>query len=134
MNGFLCPKCFEHIQVGDHIIFKVKNSRKQSALLLLSPQIGNYSSLKHPSFEIKTGEYLEYYCPLCNAPLVSEIHKNLAHVILHDESGKRNDVYFSQIVGEHSTFETDGESVRATGEDAGRYTFFKIGDKFRKYF
>jgi hypothetical protein len=53
---------------------------------------------------------------------------------MQDEKGKINDVYFSQIVGEHSTFETDGESVHIAGEDAGRYTYFKIGDKFRKYF
>ncbi len=133
MDDFLCPKCREHLRVGDNIIFKVKNSKKQSALLLLNPQIGNYTSIKHPAFEIQTGEYLEHYCPLCNAPLISDIHKNLAHVILIDENGKSNDIYFSQIVGEHSTFETDGESVQATGEDAGKYTSFKIGEKFRKY-
>lgn len=134
MYDFLCPKCNEHLRVGDQIIFKVKNSKKQSALLLLSPQIGNYISVKHPSFEIQTGEYLDYYCPLCNAELISDIHKNLAHVILKDDTGKTNDVYFSQIVGEQSTFETDGESLHVTGDDAGRYTYFKIGDKFRKYF
>jgi hypothetical protein len=134
MSDFLCPKCNEHLRVGDNIIFKVKNSKKQSSLLLLSPQIGNYTSHKHRTFEIKTGEPLEYYCPLCNASLISDIHKNLAHVILLDETGKSHNVYFSQIVGEHSTFETDGESVHVAGEDAGRYTYFKIGDKFRKYF
>jgi hypothetical protein len=134
MNDFLCPKCREHIRVGDQIIFKVKNSRKQTALILLSPQIGNYTSVKHPSFEIQDGEYLEFYCPLCNASLMSDIHKNLAHVIMQDETEKSNDVFFSQIVGEHSTFATDGESVHVAGGDAGRYTYFKIGDKFRKYF
>jgi len=134
MNDFLCPKCREHIRVGDNIIFKVKNSKKQSALLLLSPQIGNYTSVKHPSFEIQTGVHLEFYCPLCNASLMSDIHKNLARVIQYDETGKSNDVYFSQIVGEHSTFATNGESVHVTGEDAGKYTYFKIGEKFKKYF
>jgi hypothetical protein len=134
MNDFLCPKCREHLRVGENIIFKVKNSKKQSALLLLNPQIGNYTSHKHHSFEIKTGEILEYYCPLCSASLTSDIHKNLAHVILLEEAGKSHDIYFSQIVGEHSTFETDGESVHIAGEDAGRYTYFKIGDKFIKYF
>jgi hypothetical protein len=134
MNDFLCPKCREHIRVGDNIVFKIKNSRKQTALLLLSPQIGNYTSIKHPSFEIQSGEFLEFYCPLCNAPLMSDIHKNLARLILQDETGKTTDVYFSQIVGEHSTFETDGESVRIAGEDAGKYTYFKIGEKFKKYF
>jgi len=134
MNDFLCPKCGEHIRVGDQIIFKVKNCRKQTALLLLNPQIGNYSSVKHPSFEIKTGEYLEFFCPLCNASLMSDIHQNLARVQLKDDQGKKYDIYFSQIAGEHSTYETDGESVHTAGEDAGKYTYFKIGDKFKKYF
>jgi len=122
------------MRVGDHIIFKVKNYKKQSGLMLLSPQIGNYTSIKHPDFEIQSGESLEYYCPVCDASLISDIHRDLAYVILKDGSGKRNDIYFSQIVGEHSTFETDGEAVHVAGEDAGRYTYFKIGDKFRKYF
>ena len=134
MNDFLCPKCLGHIRVGNNIILMVRNNKKQSALLLLSPQIGNYTSVKHPSFGIETGEVLEVCCPICNTSLVSDIHKNLAHVILQDEAGKRNDIYFSRIFGEHSTFTTDGESVRVNGEDAGRYTYFKIGDKFRKYF
>ena len=134
MHDFLCPKCGEHLRVGDHVIFKVRNMKKQSALLLLSPQIGNYTSIKHPSFDILPNEYLEFWCPLCNTPIISDIHKNLAHVILKDESGNCNDVYFSQIAGEHSTFATNGESVHVAGEDAGRYTYFKIGDKFKKYF
>jgi transcription initiation factor IIE alpha subunit len=134
MNDFLCPKCKEHLRVGDHIIFKVKNKEKQSAILLLSPQIGNYSSVKHPSFEFKKGESLEFYCPLCGASLKSDIHENLALVLMKDKTGKSFVVYFSRIAGEHSTYETDGDSVHAAGDDAGRYTYFKIGDKFKKYF
>ena len=134
MNNFLCPRCLGHLRVGENLIFKVKNHRKQSGLMLLSPQIGNYISVKHPSFDIKIGDSLEYFCPLCNGSLTSDIHDNLAHVILHDENDRSNDVYFSRIVGEQSTFTTDGESVSVSGEDAGKYTYFKIGDKFRKYF
>lgn len=134
MNNFLCPKCGYHLRVGDHLIFKVRNTKKQSALLLLSPQIGNYSSIKHPSFEFTQGESLEFFCPLCCSPLKSEIDPNLARVEMVDETGKKFDVYFSQVAGEHSTFETDGDSVHAAGEDAGKYTYFKIGEKFRKYF
>ncbi len=134
MNDFLCPKCKGHLRVGDHIIFKVKNGEKKHALLLLNPQIGNYSSIKHPSFDYKEGEYLEFMCPLCNASLKSDIHENLALVLMKDEEGKSFAVYFSQIAGEHSTYETDGDSVHIEGEDAGRYTYFKVGDKFKKYF
>ena len=134
MNDFLCPKCKGHLRIGKHLIFKVRNQKKQNALLLLSPQIGNYTSLKHPSFMFSEGEFLDFYCPLCNNPLKSDIHENLAHVIMEDANGNSFDVYFSQISGEHSTYKTQGDSVHAAGEDAGRYTYFKIGDKFRKYF
>jgi hypothetical protein len=50
-----------------------------------------------------------------------------------DENGMLCDVYFSQVAGEHSTFETRGDAVKAAGEDAGRYTYFKVGEKFKKY-
>lgn len=133
MNNFLCPKCLAQIRIGNHLIFKVKNQKKQSGLILLHPQIGNYASVKHPDFEVAEGEVLEFFCPVCNSSLVSDIHKNLAHVILHEENGHDHDVYFSQVSGEHSTFEISGEAVRAAGEDAGRYTYFKLGDKFKKY-
>ena len=133
MNNFLCPRCLAQIRVGDYLILKIRNNKKKNGLLLLHPQIGNYSSMKHPTFEITTGQSLEFQCPLCHASLVSDIHKNLAHVILNDPNGKRHDVYFSQIVGEFSTFKTDGDSLHVAGADAGRYTYFKIGEKFRKY-
>ena len=133
MNDFLCPKCKGHLCVGDNIIFKVKNDNKENGLILLSPQIGNYSSVKHPSFEYKQGELVDFYCPLCGKSLKSDIHENLALVLMKDEEGKSYVVYFSQVAGEHSTFEVDGEAVRAAGEDAGLYTYFKIGDKFKKY-
>lgn len=133
MNSFLCPKCMSHLCVGNHLIFKVKNQKKQMALLLMDPHIGNYASIKHPGFEVKKGELLEFFCPLCNTSLQSDIHLNLAHVILQEENGKEYDVYFSQVTGEHSTYETHGESVRVTGEDAGKYTYFKLGDKFKRY-
>jgi hypothetical protein len=134
MNDFICPKCKGHLRVGDSIIFKIKNSSKQNAIMLLSPQIGNYSSVKHPSFEIKEGELVEFFCPLCNASLKSDIHKNLALVLMKDQDEKSYAVYFSQIAGEHSTYETDGDAVHTAGEDAGKYTYFKVGEKFKKYF
>jgi hypothetical protein len=134
MRDFLCPECNEYLRVGENIIFKVRNKMKQSCLLLLSPHIGNYTSLKHPSVVLSEGESLEIFCPLCNSSLISDIDKNLAHVLLIDDSGQTHDVYFSRIVGEHSTFETNGDTLHVEGEDAGRYTYFKIGEKFKKYF
>jgi hypothetical protein len=134
MTDFLCPKCDGHLRIGDHIIFKVKNKKKQESLLLLSAQIGNYSSIKHPEFEIGAGEQIDFYCPLCGAPMRSEIHENLARVIMRDEKGDRFEVFFSKISGEHTTFTTAGDTVHLEGEHAGKYTYFKIGDKYKRYF
>lgn len=133
MNNFICPKCSGQLRVGEHIIFKVKNEKKHTGLVLLHPQIGNYDSVRHPSFEINEGDFLEFFCPLCSSSLQSDIHKNLAHLILQDDNGKNHDVYFSQIQGEHSTYETTGDSLRVAGENAGKYTYFKLGNKFRDY-
>lgn len=133
MNDFMCPKCKGHLRVGDNIIFKVKNDNKENGLILLSPQIGNYTSVKHPSFEYRRGELVDFYCPLCGKSLKSDIHENLALVLMKDEEGKSFVVYFSQVAGEHSTFEVEGDSLRAAGEDAVLYTYFKIGEKFKKY-
>lgn len=133
MNNFLCPKCLAHIRVGNHLILKVRNQKKKTGLMLLHPQIGNYVSVKHPSFEIEEGEALEFFCPACNSSLESDIHGNLVHVILQEEDGHDHDVYFSRISGEKSTFETSGDALRVAGDDAGRYTYFKLGDKFKRF-
>ena len=118
---------------GSHLILKVRNQKKKSGLLLLHPQIGNYASVKHPSFETIEGEALEFFCPVCNTSLESDIHENLIHVILREEDGHDHDVYFSRISGEKSTFETSGDALRVAGDDAGRYTYFKLGDKFKRF-
>lgn len=132
-NNFLCPKCLAQIRVGNHLIFKVRNQKKKTGLLLLHPRIGNYASVKHPSFEVEEGEALEFFCPVCNASMESDIHKNLVHVILHEENGQDHEVYFSRIHGEQVSFETSGDALRVAGSDAGRYTYFRMGDKFKRF-
>ena len=88
-NFFLCPHCEGHLKVGDYIIFATRTSGKNRGLLLLHPEVGNYSSLKHPSFSFKKGDSLEFFCPLCQTSLASDIDKNLAHVLMIDEQPGR---------------------------------------------
>ena len=53
---YICPECKGHLKVGEYIIFTVKNQKEESGFLLLHPRIGNYDSIKHPSFSFKKGE------------------------------------------------------------------------------
>jgi uncharacterized protein YbaR (Trm112 family) len=129
---YLCPYCKGHLKVGEFIILIAKNTSKTKGFLLLHPEVGNYTSLKHPSFEIQHNEILEIFCPLCHYNLASDFDANLSHVLL-EETNKTFDIYFSRIAGEQSTYLVDGDTVTATGEHSDKYTYFKMSDKFKQY-
>lgn len=133
-SSFICPYCKGHLKVGDRVVFRVRNQNKEFGLLLLSPQIGNYDSMKHPEFEYKIGEALEFYCPLCSHTLSTKIDENLIFVVMTDDQKVEHNIYFSRISGEKSTYQVTGDTVIAAGEHSGRYTYFKISDNFRQFF
>jgi hypothetical protein len=131
---YLCPHCRGHLKVGEYIIFRARNRQKEGGLLLLHPGIGNYESLKHPTFSYSPGDALEFFCPICSVSLESKIDRNLVHVIMMDRDLMEYDVYFSRIAGEKSTYQVSSErSVMAAGEHSYRYTYFRIPEKFVKY-
>ena len=132
-NHFVCPHCHGHLKVGDQIIFRVRNSKKKFGLLLLSPLIGNYDSVKHPDFDYKEGEALDFYCPICSHILSTSIDDNLIFVVMVDDQRVEHNIYFSRISGEKSTYQVTGDTVMATGEHSGKYTYFSISDRFRQY-
>jgi hypothetical protein len=129
---YLCPNCKGYLRVGQSIVFRIRNPRKKYGLLFLNPELGNYTSHKNPAFEILKDDRIEYFCPLCSANLSSDINENLAHVRLH-ENGEEFDIYFSRIVGEHSTYKVGEHSFSAAGEDSDKYTHFRFSERFKKY-
>jgi len=132
---YLCPKCKGHLKVGDSIVFTARNQKNESGLLMLHPSIGNYESIKHPSFTFKDGEMLDFRCPICSSCLISEFDKNLVQVILVDKDGMEYDIFFSRIAGEKSTYKVsdDFSKTTASGEHSDRYTYFKMPDTMRKF-
>ena len=132
---YTCPECRGHLKVGDHIVFTVKNSKGERGLKLLHPEIGNYSSIKHPSFKYSQGEPIDFSCPLCSISLQSKLDKNLVHVIMIDKDKKEYDIFFSRIAGEESTYgiSGDGDKVMHAGEHSHKYTYFKIPEKVRRF-
>lgn len=133
MKGkYICPKCHNQLRVGKYIGFGVKNKKKEKSLILLHPEIGNYSCKKNPEFKYDKCEKIEFFCPLCNKNLTSDIDANLIHVILA-EGEKSYNVYFSRLAGEHSTYKVNGETVTMAGEHAEKYTCFKFDNKYKRY-
>jgi hypothetical protein len=127
-----CPHCSGHLKITDCIILLGRKENKEQGFIILHPEVGNYSSRRHPSFKLEQNEAVELFCPLCHKSLASDFDENLSHLILI-ENNKNYDIYFSRIHGEHSTYLVNGDKVTATGAHSERYTYFKMSDKFKQY-
>lgn len=121
---YLCPHCGAYLKVGDKVVLTIKKEKWSGGMVFLHPELGNYTVENHPSFKVEKGELVVMYCPVCGHELTSSKHPNLAMVILRDAEGKDYDIYFSQVVGERSTFRMIGEHVEIHGEDADNYVDF----------
>ena len=119
--------------VGDNIVFKIRNATREKGLLLLHPEVGNYTSIKHPRFNFREGERIDFFCPLCMDHLDAAIDENLVHVIMIDSQGGEHEVYFSRIAGEQITYQVSDKEVQSTGEHSFRYTYFEMTDKHIPY-
>ncbi|MCK4748123.1 MAG: hypothetical protein KAT15_13835 [Bacteroidales bacterium] len=132
-NHYLCPHCRGHLRVGEYIVFKIRNRKKEKGLLLLHPEVGNYTSIKHPHFQFEEGERIDFFCPLCLQFLDAALDENLVHVIMIDKQRNEHEIYFSRIAGEKSTYQVSEGGVMETGEHSHRYTHFKMSDDFIQY-
>jgi hypothetical protein len=113
-TNFLCPKCRGYLNVGDRVIFAIKKEGWSGGLLLLSPELGEYSFIHHPSFTINEGEFLEFYCPICNHDLSLNGSVNLAKVVMNVGDSDEFNVVFSKKHGERCTYKISGGKVSET--------------------
>jgi hypothetical protein len=120
-NDFLCPKCNGQLNVGDVMIFVSKAKDERNGLLLLNPELGNYSVMNHKFFQISKGELVEFTCPICQENLTSEIDTNLASVFMIDKNNVQHNILFSKINGEKCTYKITGDDLESFGEDSEHY-------------
>lgn len=120
--NYICPHCRSFLNVGDKIIIAAKNRLKEKGILLLSMKLGDYTVLKHPSFNIEKGEKINMFCPSCNKNLKKKtVHKNLFGIIMQDEEDKEMQILFSGTYGEKCTYRITDKDVESFGDDAGKY-------------
>jgi protein-disulfide isomerase len=122
--NYQCPHCNGYLAINDCVIFSVQTSDLKSGIISLHSELGNYSIKKNPDFEISTGDHLDFYCPICHAALASEIHANLAKVIMIDEENREFEILFSRVLGEKTTFKIVGETMEIFGDDSAEYLDF----------
>ena len=80
-------------------------------MLLLHPEIGDYSSIKHPQFNYREGERIDFFCPICMQSLDADIDENLVQVIMIDKKHDEHDIYFSRIAGEKKHLQCVSEGM-----------------------
>jgi hypothetical protein len=123
-NDFICPHCQGYLNVGDYIILSARTKHNDSGLVLMSPELGNYSVIQNKNFKIREGEKCDFFCPICHEKLAADIHDNLSHIIMKDDKGNEYQILFSKIAGEKSTYKIIGESVEIFGEHHSNYIDF----------
>jgi len=133
---YICKICRGHLNVKTSIVLAAsKLHSSQRGLVFLNPEIGNYTTTTHPSFNIKEGEEYMYTCPICHSQLNSTKYKHLVRIIMIDENGKEFNIYFSGIAGEKCTYKIREDKVEAkTGPDVKTYDkYFGIPEEYKKY-
>ena len=132
---YVCKICRGHLNVKTSIVLaasKLHSSKR--GLVFLNPEIGNYTTTTHPSFELKEGEEYIYTCPICHSQLNSAKYKHLVRIIMIDDDGREYNIYFSGIAGEKCTFKIRGTKLESKGPDVKLYNkYFEVPEEDRKY-
>ncbi|NCC72039.1 MAG: hypothetical protein EOM06_01470 [Sphingobacteriia bacterium] len=121
---FQCPYCFGDLYLNDRIFFSAQKHDGTRGIILLTPDLGDYRAIKHPSFKVKAGEHLDFFCPLCHANLTVEKNNKKFTLVTMIDMGDEFEVLFSQIAGEHCTYVIGEKYFKAFGEDADQNTNF----------
>lgn len=124
---YTCPHCHGVLNPGTKIVLRGQRG-KSRALILLSPQPGNYDAILPEGFSLKARDRVDFSCPLCDADLASARDGALAEIAFR-AGDLQGTVAFSRLFGQHSTYFITEESVKAYGEHASSETvnFFGAG-------
>jgi len=126
-NDFICPKCEGHLLVGGYIIFTITTKKGKRGLILLSPDLGDYSRVLNPGFTIEKGEGVDYFCPICHSNLTAnDVDQRLVRLLMIDENAEKHEIYFSNVYGEYCTYKVSDKIYEKYGTASESYDgFFK---------
>jgi hypothetical protein len=132
---YLCKVCRGHLKVKTSIVLAAsKTNSSERGLIFLNPEIGNYTTTTHATFQIKEGEEYVYTCPICHSQLNSAKYNHLVRIIMIDDDGKEYNIYFSGIAGQKCTYKIRGTKLEKLGPDTKLYDkYFEVPEEDRKY-
>ena len=101
---YFCPTCSSPLSVNNNIVLTIQNNEGKSGIVFLDTLLGDYTKVKHTSLNVKEGEIVKIFCPVCHKDLLCLPDKNLARLIMKDNDGENLTVLFSVKYGEESTY------------------------------
>jgi hypothetical protein len=122
------------MNIGSSLVFSAKSPKNERGLIFLNTELGNYTKMTHPDFQLEEGVEYKFYCPVCHFKLNKENNFNLVRVHMSDENGKEFEINISNIIGEHCTYKIQEKTVEAFGPDAKRYSqYLDVPPEYHKY-
>ena len=123
---YLCPKCKSHLRIRENVILTFKcKEHGEKGIILLNSKLGNYSFTIHHQAELcpEPGHKIDFYCPVCFENLkATEINENLVKILMIDADNIEYEIFFSSIIGEHSTFKIEKNNIiEKFGDDTSSY-------------
>lgn len=116
-----CPHCNRILNPGTKVVLLVDQNGERE-LILLSPELGDYTVVYPLSFEPQLGQKYTFCCPVCQRNLTSAANDNLVELDAETDDGRSERVGFSRVYGERATFVGSGPNhVTLYGDHATRY-------------
>ena len=120
-RNFQCPHCHKVLNPGTKVVLVIENHGERE-LILLSPDLGDYSVVYPLSFEPEMGRPYTFRCPVCQSELTSAVNDSLVELEAETDDGRSERIGFSRIYGERATFVGSGpDRVTLYGDHATRY-------------
>ena len=121
---YQCPHCRAAINAKKNIILAARavDNEENKGLALLHEEIGNYTVAMSGTLNVKTGEMVEFFCPVCNKSLNSTKSKDMANFIRIDETGDETTIFISKTFGERCTFQVDDKKrIKSYGDSVKKF-------------
>ena len=92
-------------------------------ILLLNAELGNYQMMHDPEFEYKSGDHINFYCPVCHHSLgIPKVSESLAKIRMIHENGEEFEIVFSIIAGKELTMKIKNNTIiESFGDGAEEY-------------
>lgn len=112
-----CPSCNENLRAKEGIEFLTRNSQDKMRSIFLDPGIGKYDFYYDYSHDFKQGEKVDFFCPHCEANLISSKHSDYVEILMVVTEAVKFEVLFSRIYGVKRTYLVMEDYIEKHGED-----------------